>query len=170
MLRVKFVKTATRRAPKREKFCSLSSHPDSLTVDFHCQMLILKSVTQPIVAQYPVDENGIEIRPGYRLPFQKGDDPRRFKGPYRSYKGMSVADASRVIAKLESLVDELRRKKTSKSSRANSTKNHGLQLSDTVAKVAPISTVKPMANPAPIPPVTEVQKPANTPEIDDCPF
>jgi hypothetical protein len=31
---------------------------------------------------FPIDENGIEIRPGYRPPFKKGEfDPRRFVPP-----------------------------------------------------------------------------------------
>lgn len=78
-----------------------------------------------------IDANGIPILPGYRPPFAKGNDPRRFKGPYQSHKRLSMADASRVIAKLESLVDALSRKK-----RPNSTKNHSLQK---LSPIAPLS-------------------------------
>jgi hypothetical protein len=61
------------------------------------------------LAETKRDENGVPILKGYRPPFKKGYDPRRYKGNVR-YRMITLADANRLLAKMEAVLDALIRK------------------------------------------------------------
>lgn len=112
------------------------------------------------------DEYGNAILPGYRKPFQKGDDPRRFKGRAR-YKCLTQADASRVLSKLEKLVDDLRQqvKRPKRGYKPHLQRQPAMVEPAPVSPViAPVCPVTSPINPTPIPPVVLGDT------ADDCPF
>lgn len=139
------------------------------------------------------DQYGNLILPGYRPPFKKGYDPRRGRGPKIGFKFVTVAEASRLILKMERVIEELQAEKKSRKSlsKPRSATNHGVATRD--SKPTPISPtitprpvdqsapqVKPEGiNSAPIPkaepivspkPVAQAAPETATPVDDDCPF
>ena len=89
---------------------------------------------------YLIDENGIPIKPGYRKPFQKGYDPRRYKGQRK----LTITDASKLIEKLQSMLDDASSNKRKSLSKPRSATNHGVVTRD--LKVASsLPTISPRA-------------------------
>ncbi len=162
-------------------------------IDFYLSSAYLKIVIADLEPPKIMPPN---LGRGYREPFKPGYDPRRYVPPKgvapktggpkpnllaatrKAFKSHACAVASAKDpdlamrhAKVCKLLFEIEQRLSGHgSTQPNSTKNHSLRLSDTVAKVAPISTVKtPTITPQSIDQNASQVKPDGK-DLDDCPF
>ena len=165
-------------------------------IDFQLSNLILRRMqSAEVLNDKPIqrDQYGNPILPGYRPPFQKGYDPRRGKGPKVGFKFVTIAQASRLILKMEQVIDELRAEKKSRKSTKKPQLAGKLNQSTRDSKVAPISptitpqsvdqnasqvkpegvksAVSPVVSPKPtIAPTSQPVSQTSPEPDDDCPF